>query len=80
MATDDWSHAHRDVCNQLFSVMSTAWSSIHDYDSILHQAAYIGAFAKLKSLLTDSEHQKLVNFKNRLGCTPLRLAATGQYF
>ncbi|XP_002733746.1 ankyrin repeat and SOCS box protein 12-like [Saccoglossus kowalevskii] len=49
---------------------------IHDRDSLLHQAAYIGHLKKLQNCLQDKKFLKMINSKNRLGCTPLRLAAT----
>ncbi|CAH1776162.1 unnamed protein product [Owenia fusiformis] len=52
------------------------WASIHDRDPIIHQAAYIGDLSKLRSLLKEQKQLKDINFKNRLGCTPLRLAST----
>ena len=46
-------------------------------DTALHEAAYAGDHEQLKELLYEREHRKHINSKNRLGCTPLRLAASG---
>ncbi len=48
-------------------------------DTPLHEAAYKGDFDQLTFLLDQPEWKRQVNAKNWLGCTPLRLAATGQY-
>ena len=55
------------------------WKSIHDWDSILHQAAYVGDVFKVSSLLegVNKLDATAINARNRLGCTPLRLAASG---
>ncbi|XP_077993026.1 ankyrin repeat and SOCS box protein 1-like [Glandiceps talaboti] len=49
---------------------------IHPRDSFLHQAAYIGHLGKLQECLRDKKNLRMIDSKNRLGCTPLRLAAT----
>ncbi|XP_070536563.1 ankyrin repeat and SOCS box protein 1-like [Ptychodera flava] len=49
---------------------------IHTRDSFLHQAAYVGHIRKVQEYLRDKKNLKNINSKNRLGCTPLRLAAT----
>ncbi|XP_013392560.1 ankyrin repeat and SOCS box protein 1 [Lingula anatina] len=53
-----------------------SWTPVHEYDPVLHQAAFIGDLDKLKSLLVEEEQRGLINVKNRLGCTPIRLSAT----
>ena len=73
-----WANKFQDVCQQLNSAMLPARVAFEHGDPPLHQAAYAGDIEKVKLLLQDSEHIKLINLKNRLGCTPIRLAATGK--
>ena len=49
-------------------------------DTPVHETAYAGNSKKLKSLLSQSEMLAKINQKNWLGCTPLRLAASGMNF
>ncbi|XP_059141758.1 ankyrin repeat and SOCS box protein 12-like isoform X2 [Physella acuta] len=50
-------------------------------ESQLHKAAFEGDAARLQQLLAeidaDPERMSIINQRNRLGCTPIRLAATG---
>ena len=46
--------------------------------SELHKVAYDGDVEKLEELLQNGEIKKKINSKNRLGCTPLRLAASSK--
>lgn len=55
--------------------MSYEWNSIQDRDTVLHEAAFQGDLERLRSELERNKHSN-VNARNRLGCTPLRLAAT----
>jgi ankyrin repeat protein len=57
--------------------MALDWTPIHLTDPVLHQAAYIGDQKSVQVLLCDKVHFASINVRNRLGCTPLRLAATG---
>ena len=57
--------------------MALDWRPIHDTDPILHQAAFIGDLKSIKILLQNRTYCESINVRNRLGCSPLRLAATG---
>ena len=48
-----------------------------DPQTVLHEAAYEGDLSRVKKLIWEDKQQKKINVRNRLGCTPLRLAATG---
>ena len=50
---------------------------IKDNDPPLHSAAYNGDVDSLKHLLDVPGQKEHINDRNRLGCTPIRLAATG---
>lgn len=60
--------------------MSYEFASLHDKDTVLHEAAFQGDIKTLKSELRSLNGSKkllnCINSRNRLGCTPLRLAAT----
>ncbi|XP_022083842.1 ankyrin repeat and SOCS box protein 1-like [Acanthaster planci] len=45
-------------------------------NSPMHQAAFNGDLKSLHELLRTPDNHKIINLKNHLGCTPLRLAAT----
>ena len=46
-------------------------------DTELHKASYEGDLKKVNALLRNCEVVKNINQRNRLGCSPLRLATTG---
>lgn len=48
-------------------------------DTPLHQAAYDGDLAELQLHLKDKNLALKINDRNRLGCSPLRLAASGKF-
>ncbi|XP_014668587.1 PREDICTED: ankyrin repeat and SOCS box protein 1-like [Priapulus caudatus] len=81
--TDPPGHGERMNTEDEDSPQAWEWTGpIHDRDPVLHQAAYLGDLNKIKEVLavggsTDSEELGTIDAKNRLGCTPLRLAATG---
>ena len=61
----------------------SAQSSItlcHESDPLVHQASFMGDLEKLQHYMRSETHREMLNHKNRLGCTPLRLAATGTEF
>ena len=49
-----------------------------DSDNILHEAAAVGDIDTLKQLLTRNHSTEFVNRRDHLGCTPLRIAASGE--
>ena len=46
-------------------------------DTPLHTAAYEGNVAALRESLKKRASREAIDQRNHLGCTPLRLAATG---
>ncbi|XP_076437187.1 uncharacterized protein LOC143276528 [Babylonia areolata] len=46
-------------------------------DTLLHTAAYEGNISALEEILSRRPSREAINQRNHLGCTPLRLAATG---
>ncbi|XP_041372320.1 ankyrin repeat and SOCS box protein 1-like [Gigantopelta aegis] len=46
-------------------------------DTVLHETAFVGDHHQLSKLLLNPEVRGQINKKNHLGCTALRLAATG---
>ena len=61
---------------------ANSWKSVRETDSPVHRASYAGDVEKLRSLLGQDEDNEvlneIMNERNPLGCTPLRLAAAGQ--
>lgn len=61
---------------------ANSWKSLRETDSAVHRASYAGDVEKLRSLLGQDEDNEvlneIINERNPLGCTPLRLAAAGQ--
>ena len=53
------------------------YGSTIECDTPLHEAARSGDHNQLKQLLCDREMCRNINSKNMMGCTPLRLAASG---
>lgn len=49
-------------------------------DTELHVASYEGNTALVKEILSRSPSREIINKRNHLGCTALRLAATGTVF
>ena len=47
-------------------------------DTDLHQAAYVGDVKELTRFLQRPSAKTQINMRNRLGCTPLRLAASSE--
>ena len=79
----------RNCCDHMFygflclqclkgDMLKNDWKMIHDSDPILHQAAFVGDLERLQMLIEESGHKKILDAKNRLGCTALRLAATSR--
>jgi len=62
--------------------IANSWKSFRETDSAVHRASYAGDVEKLRALLGDDEDYEVVteilNERNPLGCTPLRLAAAGK--
>ena len=49
-----------------------------DGDNSLHEAASLGQTDRLLELLERNESREFINRRDHLGCTPLRIAASGR--
>lgn len=63
--------------------IANSWKSFRETDSAVHRASYAGDVEKLRSLLGEDEDYEvvaeIVNERNPLGCTPIRLASAGSF-
>ncbi|XP_074653623.1 ankyrin repeat and SOCS box protein 12-like [Tubulanus polymorphus] len=59
-------------------IKSLGWDdNLTEVDTLLHESAHAGDLEEIKDIMKYDENRRLINQKNRLGCSPLRIAAAG---